>query len=132
MKKITSIEIINRSRGPYSVYEIIAEGLRIYGTGEIKHLQFNGLSDEPINEYEYKVDEMDAFFDKLINKIKIQEWIEDYSIEVCDGWTWECKIHQSDQSIKKVIGTVEPPPKGNQLKNLIYKLVVFETEPWIF
>lgn len=107
--------------------------MRIYRTGQIKHQQFNGLSDKPVNENKYNVDadEMDVFFDMLVNKIKIQDWIDNYSVEVCDGWAWKCKIRHSDHTVKKVIGTVEPPPKGNQLKDLIYKLVEFETEPWI-
>lgn len=133
MKKITSIEIINTSSGLYSSDEIIAEKLRIFRAGQIMHQQFNGLSVKPVNEHEYNVapDEMNVFFEVLVNKIKIQNWIDDYSVEVCDGWAWECRIRHSDHTIKKVIGTVEPPPKGNQLKKLIYKLVEFVTEPWI-
>jgi hypothetical protein len=85
-KKVTSIEIKNESSGLCSVDEIIAETLKIYRTGKIKHLQYNGLSDKPIKEYEYNV---------------------------------------------KVTGTVEPPPRGNQLKAQIFKLTAFQVEPWI-
>jgi len=132
-KRITSIEIKNTSSGLCSVDEIIAETLRIYRTGKIKHQQYNGLSEKPVGEYEYKIDasKMDAFFNILVTKIKVQTWNADYSVEVCDGWSWDCKIRYSDNTVKKIAGTVEPPPRGNQLRNQIYKLTAFEVEPWI-
>ena len=132
-KKITSIQIKNTSCGLCSVNEIIAETLKIYRTGKIKHLLYNGLSDKPVEEYNYIVNtiKMDEFFDMLVTKIKIQDWNEDYSVEVCDGWSWECKIRHSDNTIKQVVGTVEPPTRGEQLKNRIFKLTAFEVKPWI-
>ena len=132
-KSITSIEIKNTSCGLCSADEIISETLRIYKTGKIKHLQYNGLSNKHVKEYKYKVDAsaMDAFFNILVTKIKIQTWNDDYTVEVCDGWAWECKIRHSDNTVKKVVGTVEPPPRGNHLKNQIYKLAAFEVKPWI-
>jgi len=132
-KKIKSIEIKNASCGLCSPDEIISEALIIYRKGKIKHLQYNGVSDKPVNEYEYKVDKnmMDAFFDMIVTKIKIQDWKDDYSVEVYDGYTWECKIRCPDNTIKKVVGTVEPPPSGKRLRNLINKLTDFKVKPWI-
>ncbi|MBS4025025.1 MAG: hypothetical protein KGZ96_05050 [Clostridia bacterium] len=131
--RITSIEIKNTSSGLYSVDEIISETLKIYRTGKIKHHQYNGLSDKPVKEYKYKVETaiIEAFFDNLVTKIKVQAWHDDYTVEVCDGWAWECKIRHSDNTVKKVVGTVEPPPRWNLLKNQIYKLAPFKVEPWI-
>jgi hypothetical protein len=131
--RITSIEIKNISCGICSPGEISTETLIIYRKGKIKHLQFNGLSEIPVNEYVYNVykNKMDKFFDDICTKIKIQEWKDDYSVEVCDGYTWECKIRHSDNTIKRVVGTIDPPPNGRQLNNLINKLVAFKVEPWI-
>jgi hypothetical protein len=135
MEKLTSIEITNRaSGGPYYEDEIVAETVKIYRTGKIKHLQYNGLSEKPINEFDYTIEvaEMNTFFDQLVSDIKVYDWVEDYSVPVCDGWSWEFKIRYSDNKIKKVIGTVEPPPRGDLLKSLINKITDFQVEPWIF
>jgi hypothetical protein len=132
-RRITSIEIRNSANGPFSAEEIISERLVVYRTGKIKHNLFNGLSDLPVEKYEYKVDrsKIEEFFEQLSSTIKIQDWGKDYSVEVCDGWNWECKIRHSDNTIKKVIGTVEPPPRGKQLRDRVLKLTNFIVKPWL-
>lgn len=132
-KKITSIEIKNISCGLCSADDIVTEVLKIFRAGEIKHLQYNGWSEKPVNQYFYKVNhnDIEAFFDLLTVKIKVQDWDNDYRVEVCDGWTWECRIRHSDKTIKKVVGTVEPPPRGRQLKKLIHNLTDYKVKPWI-
>ena len=134
MERITSIEITNRASGPYNAEEIVAETVKIYRTGKIKHFQYNGLSEKPVNEFDYKISsaEMNTFFDLLVSRIKIQDWNEDYSVPVCDGWSWEFKMRHSNNTVKKVIGTVEPPPRGKQLRSSIYKLTDFQVKPWMF
>ena len=134
MSKITSIEITNRASGPYYEDEIVVETVKIYRTGKIKHLQYNGLAEKPVKEFDYKIcsAEMNTFFDLLVSRIKIQDWNEDYSVPVCDGWWWEFKMRHSNNTVKKVIGTVEPPPRGKQLRSLIYKLAAFQVKPWMF
>lgn len=134
MEKITSIEITNRASGPYYEDEIVAETVKIYRTGEIKHLQYNGLSEKPVKEFHYKIGtaEMSTFFNQLVSRIKIQDWNEEYSVPVCDGWSWEFKMRYSNNTVKKVIGTVEPPPRGKQLRSSIYKLTDFQVKPWMF
>lgn len=134
MDKITSIEITNRASGPFNAEEIVAETVKIYSTGKFKHLQYNELLEKPVNEFEYIIEaaEMNTFFEQLVSDIKVYEWVEDYSVPVCDGWSWEFKLRYSDNKIKKVIGTVEPPPRGDLLKSLINKLTDFQVEPWIF
>jgi hypothetical protein len=133
-KKITSIKIINTSWGLIDIGEIAEQALTIYRTGKIKHQIYNRASDKPVNEYEYKINkaDMNSFFNYLTDNVNIQEWKEDYSIEVCDGWCWELKIRYSDNTIKKVIGTVEKPPKGDQIEEYILKLTRFKVKPWIF
>lgn len=133
MEKITSIEITNRASGPYYEEEIVVETVKIYRAGKIKHLQYNGLSEKPVKEFDYKISsaEMNTFFDFLVSRIKIQDWNEDYSIPVCDGWSWEFKMRHSNDTVKKAMGTVEPPPRGKQLRSSIYKLTDFQVKPWM-
>ena len=64
-KRVTSIEIKNTSCGLSSADEIIAETLRIYMTGKIKHLQYNGLSDKSVSEYEYNIDASQLTFENV-------------------------------------------------------------------
>ena len=55
--------------GPYYDDEIVAETVKIYRTGKIKHLQYNGLSERPVNEFDYKIGmaEMNTFFNQLVS-----------------------------------------------------------------
>ncbi len=133
MNKITSIEITNTSSGPYCENEIVAETVKIYRAGKIKHLQYNGLSEKAVNEFDYKVgsSKMDTLFDQLVSRIKIQDWNENYSVPVCDDWSWEFKMRYSNNEVQKVIGTVKLPRRGDILKELINKLTDFQVEPWI-
>jgi hypothetical protein len=132
-KKITSIKIKNTSSGLISEDEISEEVLTIFRRGKIRHQLYNGLSDKPVKEYEYNVvsGEINKFFNSLTDIIKVNEWESDYRVPVCDGWYWELKIRCSDNSIKKVEGTVEPPPKGELLKKYILALADYKVEPWI-
>lgn len=132
-KKITSIEIRNQSNGIYNSDEIVAEAVKIYDNNKIRHTQYNGWSDNPVNVYEYEVnnDILDKFFDKLINEIKVDVWEDEYIVEVFDGWSWEIKIRFSDNSIKKIVGTVVLSPMSYRLKDEIFKLCDFNVKPWI-
>ena len=64
--------------------------------------------------------------------MKILDWNKDYSVPVCDGYRWEVIIRFSDKTTKKVVGTVEPPLNGKLLEKMIYKLVIYEENPWLF
>lgn len=132
-KKIKSIEIKNQSNGLYHCDAIISEAIKIYGDNKIRHCQYNGWSDKPVNVYEYevKVEVIDKFFDRLIDEFKISDWEDDYSVDVCDGWTWEIKIDFIDLKVKKIVGTVELPPMGDRLKAEIFRLCDFDVKPWI-
>lgn len=132
-KEIVSIEIKNKSNGIYNVDEIIAETFKIYRNGKIKHMQYNGVTEKPVKKYHYKANAeiINKFFEALISVFKIQNWKADYSVEVCDGWSWSIKITYIDNSTKKVVGTVDLPPMGKQLKEEIFKLHDFDVKPWI-
>ena len=129
---ITSFEIRNTSWGERTLEDIIVQQLTLDRTGCIKHSLFNSLSDLPVEEHEYNVDtsKMEIFFD-FISSI-IQSWETDYRVEVCDGWHWQVNIKYSDNTFKKVVGTVQSPPNGELLRQHIYDLVDFKVNPWIF
>lgn len=132
-KKITSIIIINTSWGLIIGDEISEEVLTIYRKGKIRHQLYNRQSDKPAREYEYDVasSDINSFFKSLTDIFRVNEWEADYSVDVCDGWHWELKIRYSDNTIKKIEGTVEPPPKGELLKKYILELADYNVEPWI-
>lgn len=96
-------------------------------------MQYNGVNNKLVKKYEYKGNEdiVNTFLDSLISKFKIQDWKADYSVDVYDGWSWSIEITYIDNSIKKVVGTVDLPPMGKQLKEKIFKLYDFDVKPWI-
>ncbi|MFZ5945059.1 MAG: hypothetical protein ACOYVD_13225 [Bacillota bacterium] len=71
----------------YSSEEILCHITVVYRIGKIKHSLYNGLSTTAVKEYEYNVDKQqcEAFFIFLSQEVKIDEWLDDYSVPVCDG-----------------------------------------------
>ncbi|MEB3103365.1 hypothetical protein [Ferviditalea candida] len=134
MSRITSITITNTSCGLCSTEEILRHITTVYRTGKIKHSLYNGLSATAVKEYGYNVDKQqcEAFFIFLSEEVKIDGWMNDYSVPVCDGWSWSMLVRYSDHSVKKICGTVEPPPNGETIEKTIRKLVRFKKKAWLF
>lgn len=134
LKRITSIKIKNMSSGDFSQEEVIGQSLTVYRKGRIKQCLFKAWSIKPIETIQYKIDQSvaDGFFDGLVNNIRVNEWKSDYGVSVCDGWRWECKIIYLDKSNKKIVGTVEPPPRGVELIKQIKNLTDYKVKPWLF
>ena len=54
----------------------------------------------------------------------IQEWgNDDYSVEVCDGYCWEMKLCAKGKCLRLVKGTVEPPPHGQVIRDMVTQIV---------
>ena len=52
------------------------------------------------------------------------EWVtDDYSGEVCDGSQWELKICTKGKCLRRIKGTVEPPPHGQVIRDMVTKIV---------
>jgi len=52
------------------------------------------------------------------------EWNhDDYSIDVCDGSHWQLKVCAKNKCLRKIEGTVEPPPQGQKIRNMIVTIV---------
>lgn len=53
-----------------------------------------------------------------------QKWEnDDYSVIVCDGYCWELKIYTKGRCLRRVKGTVEPPPQGQVIRDMVKKIV---------
>lgn len=126
--------IHNTFAGPgFEIEGILEHKLTIHRSGKIKQCVYKMFPIDPeVYEYQIEKEKMEMFFNYLVSTVQINEWAEDYSVLVLDGWSWECIITYSDKQIKKVIGTVKPPQNGNLLKKRIYKLAKFKVKPWIF
>lgn len=131
---ITSIEIIHENWGIMRADEISKSNLKINKNGDIKVHFYSERNANKSEIYKYKVSDnkIKEFFRKLITDVKVLQWDDDYSIFVCDGYHWDVIIKFSDKSIKKISGTVEPPENSKVLEEMIYKLVKYEEEPWLF
>ena len=56
---------------------------------------------------------------------------DDYSVPVCDGYSWELRLYSRKRLIRKITGTVEAPPLGEEIQNLING-IVGEADLYIF
>ena len=132
--RITSIQFNYWSSGPFDVHEIVAEKVSVYRRGRIEQKLFDGMSKDPRQTIEYPLDkrEAEAFFTTLEKDIKVHDWDADYSVFVCDGWSWKCTIRYSGGTIKTIAGTVSAPPGGKTVAKLVGKLAQFQYGPLIF
>lgn len=132
--RITSLVIQQESWGILAPNEDSSHELKINKQGVVIHNIYNGANDKPIREYKYEVNLniINDFFDFIENTIMIDSWGNDYSVDVFDGYHWTIKIRHSDNSVKKIEGTVQPPPKEKKLEIFIKEMIPFEEEPWIF
>ena len=62
---------------------------------------------------------VDSFFGFLNTHKEIITRQNDYSIEVCDGSAWKIKLHFSNNSVIKLLGTVLYPPCGEDIESQI-------------
>ena len=52
------------------------------------------------------------------------EWASnDYSVFVCDGWSWELKISTKGKHTRTIKGTVDPPPRGREIRDMIAGII---------
>ena len=132
--EIVSVEIINTSWeciGPNDISEVRT---KICRDGHMKIYTFKGISEKPAHTYEQTIENKTAhnFFDKLVEDVKILNWEDNYSVMVYDGYHWKAIITFEDNSEKKIQGTVELPPQGKLLREMIYEISNCTEKPWIF
>lgn len=59
----------------------------------------------------------------LLNK-GLNAWNkDDYSVPVCDGYCWDLRLFSGKKIIRKISGTVEAPPLGEQIQSIISEIV---------
>ena len=68
-----------------------------------------------------EADKAEAFFE-LLEKASV-DWVDDYSVEVCDGSAWKMRMWHSSHKIRKVSGTITYPPHGKQIEEYILSLI---------
>ena len=56
---------------------------------------------------------------------------DDYSVPVCDGYSWELRLYSRKKLIRKIEGTVDAPPLGEEIQNIISG-IVGEDDLYIF
>lgn len=64
---------------------------------------------------------MDEFFDLL--ETVSADWKSDYSVEVCDGFSWKLSMYHSSRKVTKVCGTVESPPNSDVIVEKLCELI---------
>ncbi len=134
MNQIKSIVIIDQTSVFGFADEIFCHITEVYRHGRVRHCLHSIEIPSQVQEYNYAVDsnKCESFFEFLEEEIRLDEWNNDYSVEVCYGYYWTMFIYHSDDTVKRVRGTVEPPPKGQEVEEALLKLVNFKVKPWIF
>jgi len=132
MSILTSIKIINTASGLCSENEATKHIITVFRIGKIKHQIYNRIERKPLYEDIYKANKQrcEDFF--VFLEKAVEGWESNYSVEVCDGYYWDCYLRYSDRLVRVVKGTVQPPPEGEEIEKQIMKLVKFDEEPWIF
>ena len=69
-----------------------------------------------------EADKAKAFFE-FLEKVSA-DWADDCSVEACDGSAWKMRMWSSSHKVKKVCGTVEYPPHGKEIENLIRSYII--------
>ena len=63
-----------------------------------------------------------SFFNKVVQAM--QQWTtDDYSVRVCDGYRWTLRLYSGNKTVCKLKGTVEPPPNGKDIANVLKKII---------
>ena len=118
---VTGAEFRWYSGGLHCIEELSYVNTRI-SQEEIQIRNYNGHS-RLLDGFIFSVDpdqRVELF--SLLGKCA-SEWDSDYSVPVYDGWSWEIRLYSGRKIIRKICGTVEKPPMGDQLEKLIRKIV---------
>ena len=122
--KITSFKLNWYDCGLCCADQMVQEEITVYRNNNLmvfKELNGYGVvcSCEIIH---IEADKAEAFFE-LLEKASV-DWVDDYSVEVCDGSAWKMRMWRSSHKVKKVCGTVECPPHGKEIENLIRSYII--------
>ena len=63
--------------------------------------------------------------------LDIIDWDDDYSVDVCDGWSWEISIYKNENKRKNILGIVESPDNVYKFIDYIKKMIEFDSEQWL-
>ena len=133
MKVPYTLIITTSSSGMTGPTEVICESLEISSNGNVSHKEYIASSTNPRKLYQYWLGEKDIedIYKFLFEDLDIVHWKEDYSVEVCDGWSWEISLYIDGNEMKHIIGTVEFPERGDELIGFIKDTISFDKEPWL-
>lgn len=118
---ITSFELNWFNCGMCCADEVIHEKIVLYRRKKrIVLKKYNGWKEEVLST-NVIVDKTDIenFFKLLEQLDEKSKWESDYRVDVCDGSEWELKLRYNDNRIKKIQGTVKPPPNAKRLESSI-------------
>jgi hypothetical protein len=135
MKQITSLKIEWHNWGMILIgKDILKVSTTIYRRRFLAKNEIFINEEKPNRSEICKCDKnnIETFFQYLEKSVCIQNWNDDYSVPVCDGFCWKTIIRFSDHSCKIVKGTVEPPPFAKDIEKQILELAKFKEKPPLF
>ena len=131
---IKEITIKNTSKGFENYEKVSIESLELKDEGIIKHNYYNhfGNSIVKTSTYNIKSKDMKEFFKDVSEKVKINDWKDDYTSSIKCGHEWLCNIKYEDNSVKEVKWNIEYPPKAKEFIKGVLSLTKYKDDPWIF
>jgi len=92
----------------------------------------NKESRKSVNRYSYCADKY--WTRNFLNFIEpiTTDWGKDYTVDICDGFEWNCSLKYNDGSTKVIKGNVILPPFTDDIERRIRNLATFEVAPWLF
>lgn len=132
VKRIKSISIMHKSLSLLCSSDIAEHRVDINETGKVTHSLHNKGSRKAVNRYSYCADKY--WTRNFLNFIEpiTTDWGKDYTVDICDGFEWNCTLKYDDGATKVIKGNVILPPFTDDIERRIRNLATFEVAPWLF
>lgn len=83
----------------------------------IKHMKDPGIF------YESRIPVKKESTEEFFNALSAVDWETNYSVSVCDGYSWEMILKSGTSTVTRVKGTVVPPSETKELERMIRDMI---------
>lgn len=73
--------------------------------------------------YETRIPVSEEMTEKFFRELSSVNWQEDYTVEVCDGFSWEMRLKSGTAVVTKSSGTVYAPPETEKLEKMLREMI---------
>lgn len=73
--------------------------------------------------YETRIPATTEMTEEFFRLVTLHEWEDDYSVPVCDGYSWEMTLMSGRSAVTRSRGTVCAPPRTRLLEEMLREIV---------